>query len=384
MKHRIINVCLVTAVVSMAGCATPDWSSSSKTSTTASTAASATADSDQQQVIADQESRINSLEAELQARDKSDSNQQASSAVKSTSAIDGLFPPDAEPGHCYARVLIPARWGETTETVLVREASERFEIIPARYETVQERVMTREPSTRLETIPATYGTVEERVMVRSESKRIEQIPASYTTRSEQVLVSPARTEWKRGPASSFSDSVVQSRTTDTGEVMCLVEIPAQYQTVTRKVVDRPASSREVVIPAQYKTIKKTVLVEPATTREITVPAEYSTMRVEKLVTPTSERRIAIPAEHGQVTKRTLVSQDKLEWREVVCEVNMTGENIRALQTALRKGGYDVGPIDGVLGSKTLSSANRYAQSNGLPYGTNYIAVEVVKKLGLKI
>ncbi len=63
----------------------------------------------------------------------------------------------------YARILIPASWGETTETVLVREASERVEIIPARYETVQERVMTKEASSRLETIPARYKTAEERV-----------------------------------------------------------------------------------------------------------------------------------------------------------------------------------------------------------------------------
>jgi len=389
MKRKILNVCLIAAAASLAGCATPDWSSSNQSGTSASsvaststsTSASTMADPDQQRVIAEQQNRISNLEAELQARD---SEMQSSAAVGSASGVDGLFPPNAEPGHCYARVLIPAKWGQTTETVMTREASERVEVIPARYETVQERVMTRDASTRLETIPARYETVEERVMVRAASTRFEEIPATYTTTSEQILVSPARTEWKRGPASSFAQNVVQSRTTDTGEVMCLVEIPAKYETVTRKVVDRPASTREIVIPAEYKTIKKTVLVEPAKTREIVVPAEYSTITVEKLVTPAQERRIAIPAEHGEVTKRTLVSADKMEWREVLCEVNMTNENIRTLQLALQKNGYDVGPIDGVLGQKTMTSASRYAQSNGLPYGTNYIPVEVAKKLGLKI
>jgi hypothetical protein len=380
LKSKRIYIYLVAAAASMSGCATPDAGFS--------TVASTTAGADQQQMIAEQKSQITNLEAMLQARDKElqqkDADLKASSAVKGTSAVDGLFPPDAKAGHCYARVLIPASWGETTETVLVREASERVEINPARYETVEERVMTKEASTRLETIPARYKTAEERVMVRPESKRIEEIPATYKTTTEQIMISPARTEWKRGPASSFGNSVVQSRTTDTGEVMCLVETPARYQTVSKKVVDRPAGIREVVIPAEYKTIKKTVLVEAAKTREISIPAEYSTIKVEKLKAAATERRIAIPAEHGKVTKRTLVSEDQLQWREVLCQVNMTGENIRALQTTLQKSGYDVGPIDGVLGSKTLTSANSYAKSNGLPYGSNYIDIETAKKLGLKI
>ncbi len=380
MKSKRIYIYLVAAAASMSGCATPDAGSG--------TMASTTSGADQQKVIAEQKSQINNLEAMLQTRDKElqqrDADLKSSSSVTGTSAVDGLFPPDAKAGHCYARILIPASWGETTETVLVREASERVEIIPARYETVEERVMTKEASTRLETIPARYKSTQERVMVRPESKRIEEIPATYKTTTQQIMVSPARTEWKRGPASSFGNSVVQSRTTDTGEVMCLVETPAKYQTVSKKVVERPAGTREVVIPAEYKNIKKTVLVEAAKTREITIPAEYSTIKVEKLKAAASERRIAIPAEHGKVTKRTLVSEDQLQWREVLCQVNMTGENIRSLQTTLQKSGYDVGPIDGVLGSKTLSSANSYAKSNGLPYGSNYIAIEVAKKLGLKI
>lgn len=381
MKQKFLNVCLITAVAAaMGGCATSDFTSGSKATTTASP--------DQQQLISEQKTRISSLESELQARDvqleQKENALQAGNAVTTPSAADALFPPNAIPGHCYARVLIPARFGETTETVLISEASERVEIMPARYETVEERVMTKEASSRLETIPARYDSVEERVMVRPESKRIEEVPATYKTVSEEMLVSPARTEWKRGPASSFGGGVVQSRTTDTGEVMCLVEIPAKYQTVNKKVVDRPASTREVVIPAEYKTIRKTVLVEAAKTREIAVPAEYSTIKVEKLVTPATERRVAIPAEHGEVTKRTLVSTDQLEWREVLCQVNMTATNIRMLQKALVNKGYEVGPIDGVLGRNTLLSANSYAQSNGLPYGSNYIALEVAEKLGLKI
>lgn len=380
MNRKTLTLCLSTALyASLAGCATSDWNSGGTGNTNTGA---------EQQTIAEQQSRIDSLEAELQAKDSKLRQQESAlasgSANNQSSGMSDLFPPDSKPGHCYARVLIPATWAQTTETVVVREASERVEIIPAQYETVQERVMVREASTRLEMVPARYETVEERIMVRPESKRIEEVPATYKTVSEQVMISPARTEWKRGAASTFGDTVVQSRTTDTGEVMCLVEIPAQYETVTRKVVDQPAGTREIVIPAEYKTVKKTVLAAAATTREVAIPAEYSTVEVQKIVTPASERRIAIPAQYDEVTKRTVQGQDRMEWREVLCQVNMTDENIRTLQIALRNKGYDVGPIDGVLGHQTLVSANKYAQSNGLPYGSNYIAIETAGNLGLKL
>lgn len=382
MKRNMIKICLVTAIsASLAGCATPDWGFGN-------TKADANTDTDQSALVADQQTRIDTLEQELKAKEealRSSENQLASEQkTVSSAASSDLFPPNPEPGHCYARVLIPATWGQTTETVLVSEASERVEIVPARYETVTERVLVKETSSRLETIPARYDTVEERIMVRPESSRIEQVPASYKTVTEQVMVAPARTEWKRGAAASFGDSVVQSRTTDTGEVMCLVEIPAQYKTVSRKVVDTPATTREITIPAEYKTIKKTVMVEPAKTREIEIPAEYGSVEVQKIVTPAKERRIEIPAEYAEITKRNQVGTDRMEWREVLCQVNMTDGNVRTLQTALRDKGYNPGPIDGVLGSQTLQSANQYAKSSGLPYGSNYIAIETAEKLGLRM
>ncbi len=382
MNRHFMNTCLVAAVTAaLAGCATPNWMSGSASPAPVE-------DAGQQALIVEKQARIDSLERELEAKESALRTTESQLAEKQTAApsrgSSDLFPPNAKPGHCYARVLIPATWGQTTDKVLVREASERVEIVPARYETVSERVLVKEASARLETIPARYETVEERVMVRPESTRIEEVPATYKTVSEQILVSPARTEWKRGPASSFGDSVVQSRTTDTGEVMCLVEIPAQYKTVSRTVVDRPASTREITIPAEYKTIKKTVIVEPAKTREITIPAEYDTIQVQKIVTPAQERRIEIPAEYAEVTKRTQVATDQMEWREVLCQVNMTDDNVRMLQNALREKGYNPGPIDGVLGDQTLKSANQYAKSSGLPYGSNYIAVETAKELGLQL
>ena len=44
-----------------------------------------------------------------------------------------LFPPDARPGECWARVFIPPTYRTKSEQVLVRGGSERLEVIPAEY-----------------------------------------------------------------------------------------------------------------------------------------------------------------------------------------------------------------------------------------------------------
>ncbi|MEM8983317.1 MAG: peptidoglycan-binding domain-containing protein [Pseudomonadota bacterium] len=349
------------------------------------TAGTASISNDDSRVIAEQESKISSLEAALSRREQELADaRRAASASPVNTVNNELFPPNAEPGRCYARILTPAQYKVSEETVLAKEASERVEIIPAQYETVAERVLMKEASTRLEVVPARYETVEERVLVQPETTRIEKVPATYRNVSEQVLVTPARKEWKRGPASSFAAGVVDSRTTDTGEIMCLVEVPAVYKTVTRRVVDAPATTREITIPAVYKTVKKQVLATPATTREVVIPAEYGTVDTTKLVRKAEQRRIAIPAEYTTVTKREKVTEEVLAWREVVCEVNLDRSGVTALQTALKDAGYYRGPVDGIIGPLTLSSANAYAKAKGLPTGTNYIAVDVTKDLGISL
>lgn len=337
-----------------------------------------------------QNSRISQLERELENKNAElerarTSASQVSATPAMPAGMDGqLFPPNPKAGECYARVLIPADYNTSTETVLVREASERVEIVPARFETVKETVLMKEAETKLVVVPATYKTVEERVLVRPASTKLEEIPATYKTVSETVLVSPARTEWKRGPAASFAaSSVVNTRSTDTGEIMCLVEIPARYETVTKTVVDQTAGTREVSVPAEYRTVTTRVIDQPARTREMVVPAEYETVDVTKVVSQAMERRIDIPAEYQSVTKREKTRDEVLEWRQVVCDVNLNNSNVRALQDALSKGGQYSGPKDGILGPQTLGAANSYARTKGLPAGSNYIAMEVVDALGLK-
>lgn len=318
--------------------------------------------------------RVSSLEQKLTSAERS------SSRPVSSGASDSLFPPNAKPGECFARVLIPEQYKTSSERVLAKEASARVEIIPAQYKTGTERVLVKEASARLEIIPATYETLTERVLVKAESSRIVEVPATYRTETERVLDTPASTVWKKGKPGQFGDSVVSQSVNGTGEVMCLVEVPAKYKTITRTVVDQPARTNEVKIPAEYKTVTRKAVKRPASTREVTIPAEYQTLEVRNVARPASERRIEIPAEYRTVTKTVKVTDAQMSWQSVLCDVNATPSNIRSLQAALDKAGYNPGGVDGTLGAGTLSAVNRYAKANGIPTGDNYVPMDVLKKL----
>jgi regulator of extracellular matrix RemA (YlzA/DUF370 family) len=440
----------------------------------------------------------------------------ASTGLVADAGIESILP-NAQPGECYAKVIIPAKFETTTEKVLSKEASERLQIIPAKYGTATEKVLVKEASTRLTVIPATYKNVTEKVLVKEEevkwqtglkngipvspeilaaaktggadidsmavgecyreyftpaqyktdtqtyirkeaseslkivpatyeyaeekilvkeaSQRIVKVPATYETVSEKVLVEPEKTMWKK--------SQCNGRNNDCG-VMCLVTTPARYKTVTKRVVKTPATTKVIDIPAvyktikvrklktpasvqrvaipeqtatytvrskvadatfswakvgskatgkytghqvcklatpaQYKTITKTVVDQPATTKEVEIPAVYKNVTVTKLVTPAEVKRIAIPEEYSTITKRNMVSPSSVVWKRVVCQSSMGSSTLRQVQTALKAKGLYTGPIDGIFGTLTKQAVKAYQKQNGLAVGG--LTHEVMKSLGV--
>ncbi len=292
--------------------------------------------------------------------------------------------PPAKPGECYARILIPASYSSSTERVLQNEASEKVDIVPAKYNWAEERVLVSEASSRLEVVPATYRTVTEEVVVEPARKELRTVPAKYDNRSERVLVKAAYTTWKKGAGpiggSLGGGTISDTKETATGEIMCLVEVPAEYRTVTKRVLVEPARTTEVMIPAVTKNVTKRVVATPATTREVTIPAKYETVRVRKLVTPAQERRTPVPATYRTVTKQTKVTDEKLVWREVLCDTNTTPDVVRRVQQALKAKGFNPGDVDGVLGNDTLRAVRAYQKREGL--GTGGLTMATVKRLGV--
>jgi peptidoglycan hydrolase-like protein with peptidoglycan-binding domain len=109
---------------------------------------------------------------------------------------------------------------------------------------------------------------------------------------------------------------------------------------------------------------------------------YKTVKQRIVKKPASTHKVQIPAEYANVTKTAKVSEGRLEWRSVLCQVNMTKPNVTKLQNALQRAGYYKGPIDGIIGPQTLGASNAYAKHKGLPTGSNYIATTVASSLGL--
>ena len=292
-----------------------------------------------------------------------------------------LFPPNPLPGRCYARVLLPATYDISEKQILVKPAEEKIQIDEARYEWVEEAVLVKEASSRLETIPAVYETVTEHVLVKPAGKKLVTVPAKYETTKERILDKPAHTVWKRskGP---IDNALKTTYDESTGEVMCLVEIPASYRTIEKRTLIKPESTQEVVTPAEYKTVTKNVLKTPAQTKEVIIPAEYKTVKVQKMIEPARERKVVVPAEYETITKQAKLSDEQLVWREVLCDVNMTTDVIRAIQQRLSKSGQYSGRVDGLLGPKTLRAVNDYAKAKNLPVGVNYISVETATALGV--
>jgi len=277
------------------------------------------------------QSSVSTLQEQLSGREQTISEyEQRIQSGQGQSQDTDLLPPNAQAGECYARVFAPPIYETTTQEVLHAEASQQIEVIPAQYNWVEETVLVKEASQEVRVIPAEYGWNE-----------------------EQLLVKPATTMWKkgRGPIERIDDM--------TGEIMCRVEVPAEYRTV-----------------------RKRVLLSEARTETIDIPAEYETFRVKKLFREAEERRIEIPAEYQTVTGTNLVREGYMEWRSILCETNATPDLISSIQRALESKGFAPGPIDGVYGPDTVSAVKAYQQTNGLATGN--LTLETVKSLGISI
>lgn len=280
--------------------------------------------------------------------------------------------PVAKPGQCHALVNVPAKLMTKTAPITVQEAGETLEIIPDKYEWVEQKVLISEEVKTLELIPATYKTVEEKVVVEPERREFEVIPAKYAETQEKVMVKPAMRVWRksRGGAASLS-----------GEVMRLIEAPAQYKTIVkRKMVEAP-QIRESIKPAKYATVEKKVIDKPATTREVVIPAEFKTIRVKKLVKEAQEVRTPTKPVIENLSSQELAKPATLNWQRVPCDNDLSEANIIAIQKGLRKAGFKV-TADGKFGKGSLEALEKFQESKGLAKGA--ITVETMKALGVAI
>ncbi len=287
------------------------------------------------------------------------------------------FPPNAEPGKCYAKCKIPAVFETQTERILVKPEGKRLKTIPAKYETQTFKVLAKEAYVVKKVIPATYKTTSEEVLVHEGTSKMKTIPETYETVSEKMLVAPAKTEWVKGKA----DANCLSANPEDCNVWCLKEVPAQYKTVYKRVLKTPAKYEEVKTEPVYKTVYTKVVDQPARVVEETIPAKYKTESRKVLVEPSKAVEEVVPAEYKTVTKRVMVSAETVgEWKEILCDSKLTSSKISQIQRALINAGYDVGShgVDNVFGADTKRALTQYQKDNNLPVGN--LNLETLKSL----
>ena len=101
---------------------------------------------------------------------------------------------------------------------------------------------------------------------------------------------------------------------------------------------------------------------------VEVPAQYETVKVQRLVAPASESRVTIPARTKTVSRQVQIEPSRLEWRQILCETNTTPKLITSIQRALKREGFDPGPIDGVIGQDTLDALEEFQTKKNLDRG----------------
>ena len=339
----------------------------------------------------------------------------ASPALLAGAKTNGVDLVSAAVGACYKEYYIPAKFEETTKEVLVKEESEEIKVAAAQFE-----------------------ETEEIVVVKQASKKKIYIPAQYESIEEKILVEPAKAVWKKG------DGPITKIDNSTGEIMCLIQVPAVYKTITKTVLKTPASIDLVEVPAETKAIRVNKLVSDATIDKVKIPAEYKTVKltnkvsdasftwtagsasnggtytgnqiclkdipakyaevkklvvdtaasieedkvspvaklikVSNVVTPAKESRQLVQAVYKAVEKTSKVASERLEWRRILCRTNMGPDINKKIQQALKDAGVYTGAVDGNVGRGTMSAVEKYQKENGL--ATGGITIDMLEKLGV--
>ena len=340
----------------------------------------------------------------------------ASPALLAGAKTNGIDIDKATPGQCFKEYYVAAKFEQTDKEILVKEESEKINIIAPQFE-----------------------GGEEVVVVKQASKKKVYKPAEYEVVEEKIEIEPAKAVWKKG------DGPISKIDNSTGDIMCLVQVPAKYKIFKKTVLKNKSTIELVDVPEVTKAIKVTKLVNDASVDKVKVPAEYKKVsiaskvsdasfswraagadgegvytgnqiclketpakfeKVKKLVVdaaaaveeekidPVSKMikvsnvateaevvRTVVPAIYKTIEKRSKTSAERLEWRQVLCRTNMGPGINKKIQQALKDAGVYNGAIDGNIGRGTMKSLEQFQKDNGM--ATGGVTLDVLKKLGVQ-
>ena len=136
--------------------------------------------------------------------------------------------------------------------------------MPAEYASVTRQVVDTEASSRSVAVPATYQKVT-RTVIDVEALRARGYKFDD---SGDIVSTPEGHRVLRAASVAGAAGAAKTAGAASGEEAYVREItvPAEYRTVTRQVIDQPATVRMVPVAATHKTIRRRVVATPARTR----------------------------------------------------------------------------------------------------------------------
>ncbi len=337
--------------------------------------------STQEKTVDAKNAEITSLKKKLEAKQDTplqestlNASSNSSATTSETQANSALTPPNAKAGECYAKVLIPAEYETKTQEKLLKDSVEKLKVTAPTYKNVDYRILDKAESFKYVLTPATYKCTQNRVMVAPEKTTYKVIPATYKETQDKLLVSSAHKMWKKGkgPITKIDNH--------TGDIMCLVEIPAKYKTVKTTVVDQAERTEKIVTPAVYKNIKAKTVDKEASYEKIIIPATYKTITVQELEKEAVISKDVTDKTYQTVTSTYMTKAEDLKWERILCQTNTNKNVVKELQQELSDRNYNPGPIDGVYGKQTQKALTAFQVDNNLPSGA--LTLESLDALGI--
>lgn len=281
-----------------------------------------------------------------------------------------------QPGQCWVYAQIQARPVQDSVTVKVRDSEKKIEVTPTEFRRGFKQVVTKEGTETYRLVPAVYKQITESVEVKPESTKLVVEPAVYEELKKEVVLEEARTDLQ--PCRTSGAAAYGKASAVFG--FCAVEVPAKTEMVSVTELVKPETTRTVTVPAEYEEVTRWVVEKPAEVIPVKTDDEVDTFEISELVSPAQTRERNIPAETVSMSVKRYEGKAQVVARQAVCDRDLTRDMVVILQQKLAGLGYNPGERDGLLGPQTISALSNYQIENGLASGA--ITVESAKRLGI--
>lgn len=283
--------------------------------------------------------------------------------------------PRLSAGDCWVQTTVLPRKITTPLEIVTRDAVNQIQVIPATFKPEQRERVIRQGAQSYRVEPPVFKRVTERVLVREEVHRTVVDPAIFETRVEKIQVESARKILVPCPSPGQGSLNAQR-----GQSLCVKTLPARYKNITRKILLKPATTREEVEPAIYKEVVQWIVETPARTVPIDIPEKTTSTTAQIIASHERIDEKQLPPDILLIQSVRYEGQPIPSWSHAPCAADVTDEMVLRLQTALRAAGYPPGATDGKLGRRTLHALLLYQRDHGLASGA--LTLETLQHFGL--